>query len=1298
MAIRKVSGSTAINRGVNAAVGQLSNMAGVINAVTVTSVLITDASYNTIDDTAVSSAGGYLKIIGSGFKPGCTVYIGGSPAASTTYVSPTEVRATTSVLASNVYLVYVLNTDNTIGIKLNALAVSGTPSWNTGATLSDLSDGVSFSVQLSATSDSSISYSLAAGSSVPSGTTFYSNGLFTGTVSGLSSDTTYSFTVNAVDVELQDTSRTFSVTVGVGDLNFRITPLLINGESNTWVTDASSNNILTTVSGNTIPTAFSPYNSNWSGYFDGSNDDVRVSGNNNLAFGTGDFTIEMFFYNGINSGDPQVGFIYDGRVSSGPEIVPVIAIATATRVITFGTGAATLITSSAITLYKWYHLVVSRVSGSTRMFLDGVQTGSTATDNNNYLNNTDRPCIGTQGYGSPFFNFQGFISNLRVLKGTGTIAPTVPTAPLTAITNTQLLLFQDKRIKDNSNNNFAITKATDLPTVSSFAPFVDTDTTTGSGYFDSSGDFVASTIGAIGSGDFTIEFWTYKPAAAARMYYFTTGTGPEWGDAAGVSLLEYDGNLALNVGTVNSITIAPALALRAWHHIAVVRSGSTVTTYVNGTAAATTLTSSANLSGTLCRIGLGATNSGGWFSYYGYMTDFRILVGTALYTANFTPPTAPLTAITNTRYLTLQSRVGHNNNTIIDQSGNKYLSYRPGQSYTNVTQGSFSPFSPAGWSALFDGSGDYLAVIGSSNLAFGTGDFTIECFFYARDVTTSGFIYDSRTAGNQAAPCIFTGGGVIQYYVSGGTRITSGTIVVNRWYHLVVSRVSGNTRMFLDGTQAGSTYVDATNYINNTNRPVIGTNDAIDFWFNGYISNLRVLNGTGYTSVTVPNSPLTAITNTQLLTLQDNRFKDNSTNAYTITQNGDARIQAFSPFRSAAPYSPNTYGGSAYFDGNDPIQSASTTMPIVYGAANTFTVEGWLYPTTSGTKRQIVGDMQSAGGTNYMSVVLSATEKIELYWYDGAPKQATSVASVVKNQWNYFAIVVSNNTITIYVNSTTAGQTGTTTLTNRGGSIGWAMGAFNSSEYYTGYMSGIRWTTGTARTISSIPTAPPTPDKDTTLLMNFNTGGVVDMSGRMLIETTSSVTGFGTCRLGNVAKYGRSSLFFSGSYQWVTIGTGTPPLLPTLGDFTAECWIYPTAGDCCLFCLNTAPSAFAAIRLGLNSAGTIGLLGSTNGSTHGINTTSSNCLVYNAWQHIAVVRSGGNIIIYHNGVAVLTTTAVGATTPLMAGTESILGAIDFRNNADFISFYQGYIDDFRVSNMARYTGAFTPPTATFFAR
>jgi hypothetical protein len=101
----------------------------------ITNIGITNSSYTLLDDTAVSIDGGYVKISGSAFEPGCQILINNVPAVSTTYISATEVRAQVPATSAGTYIVYLVNTDGGVAIRVNGITFSGTPTWVTSSGL-----------------------------------------------------------------------------------------------------------------------------------------------------------------------------------------------------------------------------------------------------------------------------------------------------------------------------------------------------------------------------------------------------------------------------------------------------------------------------------------------------------------------------------------------------------------------------------------------------------------------------------------------------------------------------------------------------------------------------------------------------------------------------------------------------------------------------------------------------------------------------------------------------------------------------------------------------------------------------------------------------------------------------------------------------------------------------------------------------------------------------------------------------------------------------------------------------------
>jgi hypothetical protein len=181
----------------------------------ITSIIVTDSGYNTLDDTAAATSNSYIRILGTGFQSTANVFLNGTmvPKANVTFVSSTELRAVLPVSNTGNYALGVFNSNSAGALYSSSFVISTMPQWLTSATLANTAANTAFSTTLSATSDSSVTYSNT--TALPAGTTLASNGYFSGTIStGVL--TTYSFDVKATDAENQDSTRTFSVTVTVG--------------------------------------------------------------------------------------------------------------------------------------------------------------------------------------------------------------------------------------------------------------------------------------------------------------------------------------------------------------------------------------------------------------------------------------------------------------------------------------------------------------------------------------------------------------------------------------------------------------------------------------------------------------------------------------------------------------------------------------------------------------------------------------------------------------------------------------------------------------------------------------------------------------------------------------------------------------------------------------------------------------------------------------------------------------------------------------------------------------------------
>ena len=144
---------------------------------------------------------------------------------------------------------------------------------------------------------------------------------------------------------------------------------------------------------------------------------------------------------------------------------------------------------------------------------------------------------------------------------------------------------------------------------------------------------------AFGTADYTIEGWFYTTSNSGRLWYFGTNTD-------NVDLNGNGGIFYFNGGQYQSSTNT-VINLNTWQHIALVRASGTVTLYVDGVSVMSQsgigYDSSANR---ILEIGYSSSQANNYFN--GRISNFRIVKGTAVYTANFTPATQPLYPITNT--------------------------------------------------------------------------------------------------------------------------------------------------------------------------------------------------------------------------------------------------------------------------------------------------------------------------------------------------------------------------------------------------------------------------------------------------------------------------------------------------------------------------------------------------------------------------------------------------------------------------------------------------------------------------
>jgi hypothetical protein len=617
---------------------------------------------------------------------------------------------------------------------------------------------------------------------------------------------------------------------------------------------------------------------------------------------------------------------------------------------------------------------------------------------------------------------------------------------------------------------------------------------------------------------------------------------------------------------------------------------------------------------------------------------------------------------------------GGQNNTFVDGSTNNFTITRNG----NTTQGTFSPYGD-NWSNFFDGTDDYLSIADNANLRAGSGTFTIEAWIYRNATGAAHTIY---AKGGASTGIVFqvASTNVLRFTHTTTNIDSTGTIGLATWTHVAVVREgtgTNETKLYINGTQDGTGTVSTD--FTQTEEVRIGTDRSAAADFNGYISNLRFVKGTAvYTGAfTVPTSPLTAISNTQLLTCKSNRFRDESANAFTVTRNNNASVQRFSPFSPTAAYASGTIGGSGYFDGTgDNLSISSATGLCDFAAGQAFTFQVWLYRLGTGSMLFI------QGGSNTFQVFVGSSTGGWGYGKAGVADVLTGAGAAPIGAWSHCAICRdTSNRSRIWVNGVSVASSTSDTYSYNTAATYIGSNSASSSSFVQGYLSDMRILKGqalydpTSSANIDVPAAPLSAVTNTSFLLNFQNAAILDNAMMAVPETVGNAQIDTTTK-----KFGTGSLEFDGTGDYLTIRSSDTLVMGT-GDFTVEFWIYLVARTTYGYVFASGPGT-NDLFVSFDTNGNF--LRLTNQATVFAVTGT---IALTTWTHIAVVRSGSSSKIYVDGTG---GTAVTCTTNFTATAPSV-GASNTGTNP-----MNGFIDDLRITKgVARYTANFTAPTAAF---
>jgi len=699
------------------------------------------------------------------------------------------------------------------------------------------------------------SYAVTEGALNNTATVTQSANTFTVTPSTLETDAnTFSLTFTVSDgVNIATSLAEFTLQFFIEDSKYTTLMLKTNetdGSQNNTFLDGSTNNFTITRNGNATQGSFGPYGDRWSNYFD--EDLITTPSDTSLSLQSDDFTFECWYYptDRIDA-FPRI-FQFGSAFWASSDNLAILDrhndASTKFGVAIYNLGGNSILLQSTTVVQEnvWYHISLTREGSTFRLFINGVLESTYTNSGAVSTSSSNLGRIGGTGAADAYS--VGYISDLRIIKGIALYTSdfTPPAEPLTAVPNTVLLTCQSNRFADNSPNDLTLTPTGEVK-VTKFSPFdqkaYSSATDGGSGYFEGT-DYISYTEQAItNSTDFCFEFWIYFTSATA----ISNGQIRVLGAGVNDPLLFFGtnnttiGGLTFTTKNVTRLSILYTFPLNTWHHIAISRNTGTVSCFINGilrgTASETTETDSKTYF-------VGSHPTANW-GITGYISDYRSVIGSPVYTSDFTPTTEPLTPLTNTSLLCNFTNAG-----IYDASTKNVLeTVGNAQVDTAVTKfGSGSMY--------FDGSGDYLIAQSSEDFDF-PGDFTIEMWLNLDNVTSTWQAIISRAYAISGGWRLYklTGSNNLVWYSSSSAIATTSNspLASGVWGHVAVVRSGSTISIYIDGILRGSG-TNSTSYIPGNYDLEIGSGVVTSsFPMTGYIEDLRITKGLArYTSNFTP--------------------------------------------------------------------------------------------------------------------------------------------------------------------------------------------------------------------------------------------------------------------------------------------------------------------------------------------------------------------------------------------------------------------------------------------------------------
>ena len=233
------------------------------------------------------------------------------------------------------------------------------------------------------------------------------------------------------------------------------------------------------------------------------------------------------------------------------------------------------------------------------------------------------------------------------------------------------------------------------------------------------------------------------------------------------------------------------------------------------------------------------------------------------------------------------------------------------------------------------------------------------------------------------------------------------------------------------------------------------------------------------------------------------------------------------------------------------------------------------------------------------------------------------------------------------------------------------------------------WQTSTVKPVyqAQYINGPGATDSNTQLLLTFDSGTtIIDYGFNALASGSWTLGGSATVDATHV-KFGAGALDLDGGTaggNYYLNFAGNAAFALGAGNFTIDFWWYYTGSPITTNLAGIYGTTANAWTIHVNSSGTFGF----GNPSVGFPIAGGSAPGASAWHHIAVVRVGTTVTCYVDGTSIGTGTDA-------TNYNNVSNVFRIGANPEWTAFADGWIDEFRISNIARWTANFTPPTSAY---